>query len=149
MLCMSCPSYPLYQDSTCWWELVVSLLVIFPLFLLFYFFWNTCSLCSSLRMRGQVLCPYKLAFQVLFLEQVLEIAVTVLSYHWILMPGDPLQQVRSLELRLKDKLCSSRSKIFPAIKRGALVDVYLTTSGNGVTAHQNWPSGPALLVPQK
>lgn len=48
-----------------------------------FFFWNTCSLCYSLRMRSQVLCPYKLAFQVLFLEQVLEIAVTVLSYNWI------------------------------------------------------------------
>jgi hypothetical protein len=85
----------------------------------------------------------------LILEQVLEIGATVLSHNWILMRGDPLQQVRSLELRLKDKLCSSRSKIFPPIKRGALIDVYLTTSGNGVTAHQNWPSGPALLVPQK
>ena len=48
--------------------------------------------------------------------------------------GAPLQQIRALESRLKDKLNSSRSKIFPPIKRGASLDVYLTTSGNGVSA---------------
>lgn len=63
-----------------------------------------------------------------------------------MMPGDPLQQIRSLESRLKDKLCSSRSKIFPPIKRGASLDVYLTTSGNGVTAIPNVARNPGLLT---
>jgi hypothetical protein len=58
MLCMSCPSYPLsfkYQDSTWWWELVISLLVIFPVCLLLHtncviLFWNTCSFFLSVMM---------------------------------------------------------------------------------------------------
>jgi hypothetical protein len=62
------------------------------------------------------------------------------------MPGNPLQQIRSLESRLKDKLCSSRSKIFPPIKRGASLDVYLTTSGNGVTAILNFAHNPVMLT---
>lgn len=57
------------------------------------------------------------------------------THDWVLMSGDRLQHIRSLESRLKDKLCSSRSKIFPPIKRGASLDVYLTTSGNGVIAN--------------
>jgi hypothetical protein len=68
------------------------------------------------------------------------------THNWILMSGDPLQQIRSLESRLKDKLCSSRSKIFPPIKRGASLDVYLTTSGNGVIAHPKLASNLGLLA---
>lgn len=68
------------------------------------------------------------------------------THNWILMSGDPLQQIRSLESRLKDKLCSSRSKIFPPIKRGASLDVYLTTSGNGVIAHPKLAPNLGLLA---
>ncbi|PSN38083.1 hypothetical protein C0J52_00836 [Blattella germanica] len=43
------------------------------------------------------------------------------------------EQIRALESRLKAKLSCCRSKIFPPIKRGASLDVYLTTSVNSQT----------------
>jgi hypothetical protein len=41
-----------------------------------------------------------------------------------------LQQCRALECQIKDTLGACRGKILPALRRGAALDVYMTTSGD-------------------
>lgn len=41
-----------------------------------------------------------------------------------------MQQCRALECQIRDTLGACRGKILPALRRGATLDVYMTTSGD-------------------
>lgn len=41
----------------------------------------------------------------------------------------PLQTMRTMELILRQKFDSDRSKYLPPIKRGGYIDIYMTSSG--------------------